>query len=77
MNHQDVFATLLECTKVKRWINVVGGKQYNFAVFAAGLTCKHVYVLCSIKSKLRLRNYCQLLSDLLVSIFPSLLYNFR
>ena len=55
MNHQDVFATLLECTKVKRWINVVGGKQYNFAVFVAGLTCKHVYVLCSIKSKLRLR----------------------
>ena len=74
MNHQDVFATLLECTKVKRWINVVGGKQYNFAVFAAGLTCKHVYVLCSIKSKLRLRNYCQLLSDLLVSIFSSLPY---
>ena len=65
MNHQDVLATLLECTKVKRWINVV---------FAAGLTCKHVYVLCSIKSKLRLRNYCQLLSDLLVSIFSSLLY---
>ena len=74
MNHQDVFATLLECTKVKRWINVVGGKQYNFAVFAAGLTCKHVYVLYSIKSKLRLRNYCQLLSDLLVSIFSSLPY---
>ena len=80
MNHQDVFATLLECTKVKRWIswiNVVGEKQYNFAVFAAGLTCKHVYLLCSLKCKLRLRNYCQLLSDLLVSIFSSLLYNFR
>lgn len=74
MNHQDVFATLLEYTKVKRWINVVGEKQYNFAVFTAGLTCKHVYVLYSIKSKLRLRNYCQLLSDLLVSIFSSLLY---
>lgn len=74
MNHQDVFATLLECTKVKRWINVVGEKQYNFAVFTAGLTCKHVYVLYSIKSKLRLRNYCQLLSDLLVSIFSSLPY---
>ena len=74
MNHQDVFATLLECTKVKRWINVVGEKQYNFAVFTAGLTCKHVYVLYSIKSKLRLRNYCQLLSDLLVSIFCSLPY---
>lgn len=74
MNHQDVFATLLECTEVKRWINVVGEKQYNFAVFTAGLTCKHVYVLYSVKSKLRLRNYCQLLSDLLVSIFSSLLY---
>lgn len=74
MNHQDVFATLLECTKVKRWINVVGEKQYNFAVFTAGLTCKHVYVLYSIKSKLRLRNYCQVLSDLLVSIFSSLPY---
>ena len=23
VNHQDVFATLLECTKVKRWINVL------------------------------------------------------